>query len=75
MRSSALSSLCDEASAGADIEITQVAPAVFKEVLRFAYCDELSSADALSTMDGTRTLLDAANRFSCWCVARNWSKV
>ena len=56
-----LSSLCDDADA--DIEISEVSPAVFKEVLRFAYCDELSSPDVLSTADGARAVLKAADRF------------
>ena len=56
-----LSSLC--ADADADIEISEVSPAVFKEVLRFTYCDELSSPDVLSTADGARAVLKAADRF------------
>ena len=56
-----LSSLCDDADA--DIEISEVSPAVFKEVLRFTYCDELSSPDVLSTVDGARDVLKAADRF------------
>ena len=60
-RSPVLSSLCDDADA--DIEISEVSPAVFKEVLRFTYCDELSSPDVLSTLDGTRAVLKAADRF------------
>ena len=60
-RSPVLSSLC--ADADADIEISEVSPAVFKEVLRFTYCDELSSPDVLSTADNTRALLKAADRF------------
>ena len=51
-RSPVLSSLCDDADA--DIEISEVSPAVFKEVLRFTYCDEVSSPDVLSTLDGAR---------------------
>ena len=54
-QSPVLSSLC--ADADADIEISEVSPAVFKEVLRFAYCDELSSPDVLSTADNTHALL------------------
>ena len=60
-RSPVLSSLC--ADADDDIEISEVSPAVFKEVLRFAYCDELSSPDVLSTADGARAVLKAADRF------------
>ena len=60
-QSPVLSSLC--ADADADIEISEVSPAVFKEVLRFTYCDELSSPDVLSTVDGTRAVLKAADRF------------
>ena len=60
-RSPVLSSLCDDADA--DIEISEVSPAVFKEVLRFTYCDELSSPDVLSTLDGARDVLKAADRF------------
>ena len=56
-----LSSLCDDADA--DIEISEVSPAVFKEVLRFTYCDELSSPEALSTPEGARDVLEAADRF------------
>ena len=52
---------CDDADA--DIEISEVSPAVFKEVLRFTYCDELSSPDVLSTLDGARAVLKAADRF------------
>ena len=68
VRAPALSSLCDDARGdaadeGDAIEISEVAPAVFKEVLRFAYGDALSSADALATADGARALLDAADRF------------
>ena len=40
----------------------EVSPAVFKEVLRFTYCDELSSPDVLSTADGARAVLKAADR-------------
>ena len=61
-RSPVLSSLC--ADADADIEISEVSPAVFKEVLRFTYCDELSSPDVLSTLDGARDVLKAADRLS-----------
>ena len=60
-RSPVLSSLCEDADA--DIEISEVSPAVFKEVLRFTYCDELSSPDVLSTLDGARDVLKAADRF------------
>ena len=60
-QSPVLSSLC--ADADADIEISEVSPAVFKEVLRFTYCDELSSPDVLSTADGARAVLTAADRF------------
>ena len=61
-RSPVLSSLC--ADADDDIEISEVSPAVFKEVPRFAYCDELSSPDVLSTADGApRAVLKAADRF------------
>ena len=56
-----LSSLCDDADT--DIEISEVSPAMFKEVLRFTYCDELSSPDVLSTLDGARDVLKAADRF------------
>mgnify|MGYP002042753263 CR=1 FL=1 len=60
-RAPVLSSLC--ADADADIEISEVSPAVFKEVLRFTYCDELSSPDVLSTADRARAVLQAADRF------------
>ena len=60
-QSPVLSSLC--ADADADIEISEVSPAVFKEVLRFTYCDELSSPDVLSTADAARAVLKAADRF------------
>ena len=60
-RSPVLSSLCDDADA--DIEISEVSPAVFKEVLRFTYCDELSSPDVFSTLDSARDVLKAADRF------------
>ena len=60
-QSPVLSSLC--ADADADIEISEVSPAVFKEVVRFTYCDELSSPDVLSTADGARVVLETADRF------------
>ena len=60
-QSPVLSSLC--ADADADIEISEVSPAVFKEVLRFTYCDEVSSPDVLSTLNGARDVLKAADRF------------
>ena len=41
----------------------EITAAVFKEVLRFAYGDELSSPDALSTADNARTRLKSADRF------------
>ena len=56
-----LSSLCDDADT--DIEISEVSPAMFKEVLRFTYCDELSSCNVLSTLNGARDVLKAADRF------------
>ena len=60
-RAPVLSSLC--ADADADIEISEVSPAVFKEVLRFTYCDELSTPEVHSTQDGARGVLEAADRF------------
>ena len=60
-RSPALAALCDES--GADVEIGEVTAAVFREVVRFAYSDALSSSDAFATAEGTRVLLRAADRF------------
>ena len=56
-----LANLCNEADGR--IEISGVSPAVFKEILRFTYCDELSSPKVLSTLEGASDLLAAAARF------------
>ena len=62
-RASALSTVCDIATTDDKIEIPGVSPAIFKEVVRFAYADELSTSDVLATAEAACAVLSAANRF------------
>jgi speckle-type POZ protein len=61
-QASVLSGWCDDAEAGADIHVGDITAADFKEILRFLYCDELSSPDVLATAEHARVMLKAANR-------------